>query len=140
MSTKICLLIGLIGIIGCTSTQKTPDGLSVEHKQDHKSKDLAKIRLIDHLRNQPGVQITQLGNQYEILIRGHKSFQGESAPLYVLDGVMLGRSYRDAESTVDVTQIKRVRVLPPPRAGMYGSRGQNGVIEITTKTAIDEDL
>lgn len=101
-----------------------------------KSKDLAKITLIDFLRNQPGIQIRGSGNFYKILVRGHKSFQDADDPLYVLDGVPIGRSYNDAAMTIDVTQIETVKVIPPPRAGRYGNRGQNGVIEFTTKKKI----
>ena len=131
---KSILSILTLVLISCATSQDTAIGNNHSTTQDHESKNLAKIRFLDYLRNQPGVQITRLGNQYEVLIRGHKSFQGDNNPLYVLDGVIIGRSFRDAESAVDVTQIKDVSIIPPPRAGKYGSRGQNGVIEITTKT------
>jgi len=90
-------------------------------------------QLIDLIRNQSGVEVRGGGPDYLVLVRGAKSITGDNNPLYVVDGVQVGRKYSDAASSVDVFLIENVLVLPPPRTGKYGSRGQNGVIEITTK-------
>ena len=132
---RLLFLLCVIITLSCSSTQSPNDVLAPSQKE--KSQHLAKLTLVDYLRNQPGVQIQGSGNHYKILIRGHKSIQGDNHPLYVLDGVPIGRSYNDAATTVDVTQIDRIRIVTPPRAGLYGSRGQNGVIEITTKKVIE---
>ncbi len=94
---------------------------------------IGRTELIHLLRNKPGLQITNLGGTYEILIRGAKSISGPNAPLYVLDGVALGRSYDSANSAIDITQVASVRIITPSNAAIYGSRGQNGIIEIKTK-------
>ena len=137
MFLRIFLISICLYFISCSSTQPLTTEESSSPTAMEKSQNLAKLRLIDYLRNQPGIQIRGSGNFYKILIRGHKSFQGADDPLYVLDGVPIGRDYKTAATTVDVTQIDKVKVIPPPRAGRYGNRGQNGVIEITTKRTIE---
>ena len=137
MLIRLIFYISCLYFISCSSSQQIVTDDSSVPTASEKSHNLAKITLIDYLRNQPGVQIRGNGNFYKILIRGHKSIQGDNDPLYVLDGVSIGRSYNDAAMTIDVMQIESVKIIPPPRAGRYGSRGQNGVIEFTTKSKIN---
>lgn len=79
-----------------------------------------------------GVQITtdgQPGADPAVRIRGVGSF-GDTAPLYVIDGVPMGTSIRDFSPN----DIETIQVLKDAAAGaIYGSRAANGVIIITTK-------
>ena len=82
--------------------------------------------IYDLIRGQiAGVQITN----GEIIIRGNRSFQGSSAALVVVDGVIW-----DSESlrTLSPIQIKRIDAIKDGGAAVYGSRGANGVILIET--------
>ncbi len=101
----------------------------------------------------PGLQITtnngQPGSATTVKIRGNNSIRAGSNSLYVIDGVPLdGRSARpnfgnafgstpDASPLIFVNpnDIQRIDVLKDAAsAAIYGSRGANGVIAITTKT------
>ncbi len=73
-----------------------------------------------------GVQITN----GEIIIRGEKSFQGSSAALIVVDGVITDTEYLLTISPVDV---KSISVIKDGSSAVYGSRGANGVLIIETK-------
>lgn len=79
-----------------------------------------------------GVQITsdgQPGADPTVRIRGIGSF-GNTAPLYVVDGVPMGTSIRDFSPN----DIETIQVLKDASAGaIYGSRAANGVVIITTK-------
>ncbi len=79
-----------------------------------------------------GVQITsdgQPGADPSVRIRGIGSF-GDTAPLYVIDGVPMGTSIRDFSPN----DIASIQVLKDAAAGaIYGSRAANGVVIITTK-------
>jgi TonB-linked SusC/RagA family outer membrane protein len=79
-----------------------------------------------------GVQITtdgEPGADPAVRIRGIGSF-GDTAPLYVIDGVPMGTSIRDFSPN----DIETIQVLKDAAAGaIYGSRAANGVIIITTK-------
>ncbi len=82
----------------------------------------------------PGVDITagsfEPGANNNIRIRGVRSISASNAPLYVVDGVPITGDLRD----VDPTSLDRIEVLKDASAAaVYGSRGANGVIMITTK-------
>ena len=63
-------------------------------------------------------------------IRGASSINLSTEPLVVLDGMEIG-TLRDADAVVSVYDIKSVSVLK--EGSIYGSKGANGVILITTK-------
>jgi TonB-linked SusC/RagA family outer membrane protein len=102
----------------------------------------------------PGVFITQTagysGAQFNIQIRGQNSFAGldinNSAPLYVIDGIpfyskpveqsagTFGGNGLSPLNTLDPTNIETIDILKDADAtAIFGSRGANGVVLITTK-------
>jgi len=81
-----------------------------------------------------GVDITsnerpgQVGN---ILIRGLRSLNASNAPLYVVDGIPLQAGGIDA---INPNDIENIDILKDASAtAIYGSRGANGVVLVTTK-------
>jgi len=81
-----------------------------------------------------GVQTTsgsgQPGDGAFIRIRGFGSINSSNAPLYVVDGV----PYDGNLNAISNSDIESVTVLKDASAGaLYGSRGANGVVLITTK-------
>ena len=81
-----------------------------------------------------GVQVTSGGGQpgegASIMVRGAGSVNASSSPLYVVDGV----PYDGAISAINPADIETMTVLKDASAGaLYGARGANGVIVITTK-------
>src|SRR5690606_10255548 len=96
----------------------------------------------------PGVEIMQTsgvpGRPVEITIRGRDSIANGNDPLYLVDGVpWLNSSLTQVNGTIGGTSpfnslspedIESVEVLKDADAtAIYGSRGANGVILITTK-------
>ena len=91
-----------------------------------------------------GVLITQNsgapGGSTTIRIRGGNSIQGDNEPLYVIDGVPFkndgvstGSSF-NVLSTLNPNDIESVSILKDASStAIYGSRGANGVVIITTK-------
>ncbi|WP_345138536.1 TonB-dependent receptor [Flavobacterium ginsengiterrae] len=80
-----------------------------------------------------GVELTQTsskpGAAMQIRIRGTRSLTGSNDPLVVLDGVPFAGSIGD----INPTDIKSVDILKDASAtAIYGSRGANGVILVTT--------
>ncbi len=90
-----------------------------------------------------------------VTIRGNSSISGNNQPLYVIDGVPLdvsnkysvdpsvagysgqwgGADYGDALSTINPDDIETIQVLKGVAASaLYGYRGGNGAILITTKS------
>lgn len=122
--------------------------------QDVKGEQLAEVRssnVMNALSGKlAGVRITANagpGSGSTVQIRGQSSIGGNNQPLYVIDGVPIeqrpGVSGDDALQSkqfgggiaeVSPDNIAEISVLKGPSAtALYGSRGQNGVILITTK-------
>ncbi len=71
------------------------------------------------------------GNDFSILIRGRNSINASNTPLIVLDGV----PYNGSISDINPNDIGSITVLKDASStAIYGSRGANGVILITSKT------
>lgn len=70
------------------------------------------------------------GDSPEILIRGKRSINASNEPLYVVDGIPMTSSI----NTINQHDIESIEVLKDASAtAIYGSRGANGVILVTTK-------
>lgn len=82
-----------------------------------------------------GVDITSSqrpGTVGTIRIRGNRSLSASNAPLYVVDGVPLMSP--SAIETLNPRDIESIEVLKDASAtAIYGSRGANGVIIVSTK-------
>jgi len=78
-----------------------------------------------------GVQVMSTGGQIgsgpKVRIRGATSLNKGNDPLYVVDGIIGGGSY-------NLSDVESVEVLKDASStAIYGSRGANGVVLITTK-------
>lgn len=97
-----------------------------------------------------GVQIStdsgQPGAGMNIIVRGQTSINGSSSPLFVIDGVQIDVNFDEVASTgssqsrvnpltgINPADIESIEVLKDASAtAIYGSRGANGVVIITTK-------
>ncbi|NBC07121.1 MAG: SusC/RagA family TonB-linked outer membrane protein [Bacteroidetes bacterium] len=103
-----------------------------------------------------GIQIqgapSSLGGSSRITIRGSNSFLGNNQPLFVIDGIPIDNSnfasddqmvgfggataydYGNTAQDIDPESIESMTVLKGAAASaLYGQRGANGVILITTK-------
>ena len=70
-------------------------------------------------------------NDVKVRVRGTGSINGSNTPLYILDGVMIEAAQFASLNNDDIQDIQ---VLKDASAtAIYGSRGANGVIVITTK-------
>lgn len=81
-----------------------------------------------------GVQTTsgsgQPGSGVSVVVRGYGSINSSQNPLYVVDGV----PYDGNVVSINPNDIESMTVLKDASAGaLYGSRGANGVVMITTK-------
>lgn len=81
----------------------------------------------------PGLYLVQTPNGPAIRIRGTTSLIGVNDPLYVVDGVPLPWGMPDPLGGINPYDVARIDVLKDASAAIYGYRGANGVILITTK-------
>ncbi|HEX5169707.1 MAG TPA: TonB-dependent receptor [Cyclobacteriaceae bacterium] len=96
-----------------------------------------------------GVYVTQNtgapGGGISVNIRGVNSINGSNEPLYVVDGVQIQGSTSAAGtnplSTLNPADVLSMEILQGPSAtAIYGSRGTNGVVLITTKRGKAGDI
>ena len=96
---------------------------------DEKNK--AVLPLVNQIQKLPGVT---LRGGVPVFIKNTSSTSGQPPyPLYVVDGMIIGNSFRSVENIVQPVDVANIRALTGSNASIYGARGANGVIEITTK-------
>ena len=105
-----------------------------------KSGDIAKVQASDATRALEGVvagvQMTTtsgtLGSSPSLQIRGASSISAGTQPLYVIDGI----PFEGDMNNINPADIESMTVLKDAASNaLYGARGANGVIMITTKKA-----
>ncbi|GAB3512456.1 TonB-dependent receptor [Spirosoma knui] len=87
----------------------------------------------------PGVAVKQTsgtpGGEFQVRVRGIGSLGAGSDPVYVIDGFVVGTS---VGQNLNPNDIESVSVLKDAAStAIYGARGSNGVVLITTKQAKD---
>lgn len=81
-----------------------------------------------------GVHVERTGAGLSVRIRGTSSFLGNGEPLFVVDGVPLAAPAGTALLAIDARNVKRIDILKDAGStAIYGSRGANGVVLITTR-------
>lgn len=83
-----------------------------------------------------GVQVTQTsgapGAGTAIRVRGGNSITGSNEPLWVIDGIIVGTNFN--LNNINANDVKSIEILKDASSiAIYGSRGANGVILVTTK-------
>lgn len=129
---KIYLLLCLCMVLSACGPSKntsTPDNVSLD--QSLQSKNRVTISLLNRIRQMPGVIVS---NGVPVINKTSNSLYNESTqpgasigssePLYVLNGYIVGSSFRDIDQLVDNTNVKEIIVLTGSDASEYGSRGQ----------------
>src|SRR5690554_3631488 len=116
---KKSLVTGAIAKVGGEELQKTSD-MRVTQALQGKTAGV----VISNNSGQPGDQVS-------IRIRGIGT-NGEAEPLYIVDGLPMGGAGIDFLNSNDIESIEVLK--DAASAAIYGARGANGVILITTKT------
>ncbi|MBW3129392.1 MULTISPECIES: SusC/RagA family TonB-linked outer membrane protein [Hymenobacter] len=122
-------------VIGYQAVQRRDVTGSVSSVSAQQIKDIPVNSAADALAGRlAGVQVTasegQPGSDVRIRVRGGGSITQDNSPLYVVDGVQV----ENALSVLSPQDIASVDVLKDASAtAIYGARGANGVVIITTK-------
>lgn len=132
-------LLALLALTGCSSpkTVGTTDVRNEQADTDVNTLEVdvnSGIDLTSYLRRIPGISVQGDGENARVKVRGTSSFGTSSDPLFVINGSVLGTSYSTLLSTIDPSDIARVRVLKDAsETARYGLQGGNGVIEFKLK-------
>ena len=121
-------------VIGYGNQRKEAVTGSVASMSGEKLREVPSANVTDALQGRlPGVEMastsSQPGAAMQIRIRGTRSLTASNDPLIVLDGIPFAGSISD----IDPNIVKSIDILKDASAtAIYGSRGANGVILVTT--------
>ena len=101
---------------------------------DHSPGESIEQTLQSHI---PGIMLTSNADgTISIRIRGINTFMAGTQPLYVIDGSPIQAGRNGGLAGINPHDIASIEVLKDPvNTSLYGVRGSNGVIVITTKHA-----
>jgi TonB-linked SusC/RagA family outer membrane protein len=122
-------------VMGYSEKKKTEISSAVTVLPAEKLKDVVSSNLTTMLQGKvTGVQIVNSsgfpGSGAEIRIRGTSTLNGNSEPLFVVDGIISG--YGDPG--IDPSMVESVTILKDAGAtGLYGAKANGGVVIINTK-------
>ncbi len=129
-------VVSLAASLGCASHgPKDPTALSPDYSDSPSANNDGKSMEDLFAGRFPGVTVQRAeGGGLQILIRGgSNTFYGSNEPLYVVDETPLGPGHNGVVF-LNPNDIAKIEVLKNPSdTGIYGVRGGNGVIKITTK-------
>ncbi|MEX6686184.1 TonB-dependent receptor [Danxiaibacter flavus] len=151
LDQEVATLAGVVVVGYGTQRKKDVTGSvsSITSKDFNKGMQASVDQLISG--RAPGVQVTQSsaepGGGVSIRIRGANSINANNEPLYVIDGLPIDNSpvtpnspittdgaVRNPLNALNPADIESVEILKDASAtAIYGSRGANGVVMITTK-------
>jgi len=152
--------LGEVVVTALGVQQKTRNvGYAVQQIDGGSIQEAKEVNFVNALQGKlAGVQIGgnsgSMGGSSKVTIRGLKSISGNNNALFIVDGVPLanmnlnsvgttggqgtgggGYDYGNPAQLINSNDIENISVLKGAAAtALYGSRGQNGVIYITTKT------
>ena len=135
-------LLDEVVVVGYGKKKKSHLTGSVSKVTNEKLDQIPTARVDDALNGQvAGVQIQSTnpaaGEAPVIRIRGQGSISFDSNPLVVVDGVAVGND-ADFLSSIDMNDVQSVEILKDAAStAIYGSRGANGIIMITTKDGVE---
>lgn len=152
---RILILFLTIILFLCSSSQTLPLKKDTSELQDHdngyaklskkynsgsattvSADPSSNITLDNYLRKVPGVNVWNDGPNATITVRGISSFNSGLTPLFIVNGNQVTGGFSTVYATVATADIKSVTVLKDASTtGIYGTRGANGVIVITLKSA-----
>lgn len=133
--TAVDKSMGEVVVIGYTAVKKKDVTGSTVSLKGETLNEIKAPNIYNQLQGRAaGVDIvsnsTQIGAGGQIRIRGNRSITGNNNPLVVVDGMVYGGSVND----INPDNIANIDILKDASAtAIYGSRGANGVIIVSTK-------
>lgn len=122
-------------LVGYTKVSKKDVTNSVSSVKAEAIKDMPSTNAAEAIQGRmAGVKVAlsegSPGAEVDIVIRGGNSITGSNAPLYIVDGVQMD----NALTILSPKEIESIEVLKDASStNIYGARGANGVVLITTK-------
>ena len=138
--TESAIALDEVVAIGYGSAKKGNVTGAIAKVNAEKLEDRATTNIASSLQGQlAGVEVRSTtgepGSELQIRVRGAASINADATPLYVVDGIPV-----DDLGSLNPGDIQSIEVLKDASSSaIYGSRGANGVVLITTKQASTDD-
>jgi TonB-linked SusC/RagA family outer membrane protein len=122
-------------VVGYNTVKRANVAGSVTSLDVKEVRDIPTVNLASALAGtMPGIHISEptgnpIGNA-KVSIRINGTFSTTNEPLYVIDGFIRDES---AFNMLDASEVENISVLKDASAAIYGVRGGNGVVIVTTK-------
>jgi TonB-dependent SusC/RagA subfamily outer membrane receptor len=125
---SVSVLLGLAAACASGNTRREPPRKDIERNTGDPIEKMLQAK-------DPGILVTRTADGgIAVQIRGASSFYASNQPLYVIDDVPIQPGPGGALTGINPHDIESIKVLKNPSdIGIYGMRGANGVIVITTK-------
>jgi TonB-dependent SusC/RagA subfamily outer membrane receptor len=128
-SISYYLILLTILVVSC-GAPKGSNSTKSNLDQELTEKNRGQVSLLQRIRQKSGVIIL---NNVPIINKIANSFTGSNQePLYVLNGQVIGNSFRSNNDVVENYNVEDITILTGAEASPYGSQGGNRVILITT--------
>lgn len=128
-------IIFAMTLVHCSTSKKSAKAKTTKTTKHAKAEESGIILTVeDRLRRLSGVNIQGSGRDAKVTIRGLTSLTNNTEVLFVVDGVTVLGGLAAVSQTVNVNDIKNIRVLKSAmETTLYGVQGAGGVIEIDLK-------
>jgi TonB-linked SusC/RagA family outer membrane protein len=149
ISLNSSTLLDEVVVIGYTQTKRDAVASAISEVDAAKIENITASSLTEKLQGQAGGLLVSSssgvpGSAVLVRLRGTTSINAGNDPLYVVDGVFInnktlqgiasGGQTTNALADLNPSDIEKVEILKDANAtAIYGSRGSNGVVLITTK-------
>ena len=123
-----------IVVVGYGTMKKSDVTGAIVSVSDDDLKQVKATNIMESIQGKAaGVEITrssgETGSSTSVLIRGNRTLSGKNEPLYIIDGVQSDRG-----TDLNPNEIESIEILKDiSSTSIYGAKGANGVIIITTK-------
>ncbi len=112
-----------------SDTSPTEETVSEEQNIDQKYK---ASTLLNRLARESAVSVRAGVPLVTRSVQGKRGNPRTLQPLYIVDEVIIGRSYTRVAQMYSSPDIKTIEVIQGPDASFYGARGGYGIIKLTT--------
>lgn len=138
---KILAYLAVVAVLlaplvqACAPANKTSQNPTQnDRSQNVISTNKYKLSLAEYLQRVPGVLVRGERENAIVTVRGVSSLRSDNQPLFVLNGQLLGNSFYEVSRLIDMNDVQEIEVLNSLEgSSMFGLRGGNGAILITTK-------
>ena len=128
----ILILLFSLTMYGCASSGGTSSSDST-NKGNEILIHNPEIGLDDYIKRLSGVRVYGSGVAARVEMRGISTFELSTSPLFIMDGVRVGRDFSQVYRMVSMNSVNTIKALNSSKATThYGHDGYAGVIEIIT--------